>query len=77
LTPEPYEAFAQDYIGKMQNYPAAYTTELETAEAVFSAATDDGDRLRYPAGEDTKLFADLRWTTSEEEYLAKMRKMFS
>jgi NAD(P)-dependent dehydrogenase (short-subunit alcohol dehydrogenase family) len=76
MTPPPYEAFAQDYIGKMQNYPAAYTTEQEAAEAVFSAATDDGDRLRYPAGEDTKLFSALRWTTSEEEYLAKMRKMF-
>jgi NAD(P)-dependent dehydrogenase (short-subunit alcohol dehydrogenase family) len=76
MTPPPYEAFAQDYIGKMQNYPAAYTTEQEAAEAVFSAATDDGDRLRYPAGADTKLFSALRWTTSEEEYLAKMRKMF-
>jgi len=76
LTPAPYDEFAQEYMGKMQNYPTAYTTEQETAEAVFSAATDDGDRLRYPAGEDTKLVSTLRWTTSEEEYLAKMRKMF-
>jgi NAD(P)-dependent dehydrogenase (short-subunit alcohol dehydrogenase family) len=76
LTPPPYDAFAQDYMTKMQNYPAAYTTEQEAAEAVFSAATDDDDRLRYPVGEDTKLFSALRWTTSEEEYLAKMRKMF-
>jgi NAD(P)-dependent dehydrogenase (short-subunit alcohol dehydrogenase family) len=76
LTPPPYDEFAQDYLAKMQNYPTAYTTEEETAVAVFSAATDDGDRLRYPAGEDTKLFSALRWTTSEEEYLAKMRKMF-
>jgi NAD(P)-dependent dehydrogenase (short-subunit alcohol dehydrogenase family) len=76
LTPPPYDVFAQDYFGKMRNYPAAYTTEQETAEAVFSAATDESDRLRYLAGEDTKLFSALRWTTSEEEYLAKMRKMF-
>jgi hypothetical protein len=76
LTPAPYDAFAQDYMGKMRNYPTANTTEQETAEAVFSAATDDGDRLRYPSGEDTKLMSTLRWTTSEEEYLAKMRKMF-
>src|SRR5262245_26029805 len=76
LTPAPYDAFAQDYLAKMQNYPAAYTTEQEAAEAVFSAATDDDDRLRYPAGADTKLFSALRWTTSEEEYLGKMRKMF-
>lgn len=76
LMPPPYDAFAQAYLAKMQNYPTAYTTEQETAEAVFSAATDDVDRLRYPVGEDTKLFSALRWTTSEEEYLAKMRKMF-
>jgi short-subunit dehydrogenase len=76
LTPAPYDAFAQEYMAKMQNYPTAYTTEQENAEAVFAAATDDGDRLRYPAGEDAKLFSSLRWTTSEEEYLAKMRKMF-
>ena len=76
LMPAPYDAFAQDYMGKMQNYPTAYTTEQEAAEAVFSAATEDGDRLRYPAGEDTNLLSTLRWTTSEEEYLAKMRKMF-
>jgi NAD(P)-dependent dehydrogenase (short-subunit alcohol dehydrogenase family) len=76
LMPAPYDAFAQDYIDKMRNYPTAYTTEQETAEALFSAATDDSDRLRYPAGEDTKLLSTLRWTTSEEEYLAKMRKMF-
>jgi NAD(P)-dependent dehydrogenase (short-subunit alcohol dehydrogenase family) len=76
LMPAPYDEFAQSYMNKMRNYPTAYTTEQDTAEAVFSAATDDSDRLRYPAGEDTKLFSALRWTTSEEEYLAKMRKMF-
>jgi NAD(P)-dependent dehydrogenase (short-subunit alcohol dehydrogenase family) len=76
LMPAPYDEFAQSYMNKMRNYPTAYTTEQDTAEAVFSAATDDSDRLRYPAGEDTKLFSSLRWTTSEEEYLAKMRKMF-
>jgi NAD(P)-dependent dehydrogenase (short-subunit alcohol dehydrogenase family) len=76
LMPAPYDEFAQSYMNKMRNYPTAYTTEQDTAEAVFSAATDDSDRLRYPAGEDTKLFSSLRWTTSEEEYLAKMRMMF-
>jgi NAD(P)-dependent dehydrogenase (short-subunit alcohol dehydrogenase family) len=76
LMPAPYDEFAQSYMNKMRNYPTAYTTEQETAEALFSAATDDSDRLRYPAGEDTKLLSTLRWTTSEEEYLAKMRKMF-
>ncbi len=50
----------------------------EVAEAVFGgAATEQGSRIRYPAGPDTKLVADLRWTTSEDHYLENMRRMFS
>lgn len=60
----------------MQNYPTHYSTEEDIVEAVFAAAIDPGDRLRYAAGPDTKLFAGLRWTTSEENYLAEMRNMF-
>jgi NAD(P)-dependent dehydrogenase (short-subunit alcohol dehydrogenase family) len=76
LTPPPYGEFAQAYLHRMQNYPTHYSTEKDIVEAVFAAATDPGDRLRYPAGPDTKLFAGLRWTTSEENYLAEMRNMF-
>ena len=68
--------FAQACFGKMANYPTAYCTEAEVAEAVFSAATEDGGAIRYPAGPDTKLLADLRWSTSEEHYLTAMRRMF-
>jgi hypothetical protein len=43
---------------------------------VFAAATDGGRRIRYPAGADTKLLSELRWSTSEDHYLARMRDMF-
>lgn len=76
LTPAPYDAFARAYMARMQNYPTPYATEAEVAEATFSAATDDGDQLRYPAGPDSKLLSELRWTTSETQYLAKMRELF-
>ena len=76
LTPPPYEAFSQAYMARMRNYPTDYSSEGEIAEAVFAAATDDDDRLRYPAGPDTKMLSALRWSTSEDEYLAKMREMF-
>lgn len=72
LIPPDYESFAQACFAKMGNYPTACCTE-----AVFSAATDDGDRIRYPAGADFKMLAELRWETSEDRYLAKMREMFS
>ena len=76
LTPPPYDAFAQRYFAKLQDYPTAFTSVSEVSEAVFAAATEEGDRLRFPAGPDTALFAQLRWMTSEEHYLAQMRAMF-
>ena len=72
LIPPDYESFAQACVAKMGNYPAACCTE-----AVFSAATDDGDRIRYPAGADSRMLAELRWEMSEDRNLAKMREMFS
>ncbi|MDU0341032.1 SDR family oxidoreductase [Bosea rubneri] len=76
LMPKDYGAFIQSCFGKMANYPTAYCAEAEVAEAVFRAATEDGPQLRYPAGPDSKLLAQLRWSTSEEHYLGRMREMF-
>ncbi len=76
LIPNDYGAFAQSCFANMANYPTAFCTEAEVAEATFSAATDESRTIRYPAGADTKLLAGLRWTTSEDHYLEKMRSMF-
>ena len=76
LFPEEYSAFTQSCFANMANYPTRYCTEAEVAEATFAAATEEGDRIRYPAGADSKLLAELRWSTSEEHYLQKMREMF-
>lgn len=76
LIPADYGAFAQSCFAKMAKYPTPYCTEAEVAEAVLAAATEEGRRIRYPAGADTKLLAELRWTTSEDRYLEKMREMF-
>ena len=76
LIPADYMAFAQGCFAKMANYPTAYCTEAEVAEAVLAAATDEGTRIRFPAGADTKLLAGLRWSTSEEHYGQRMRELF-
>jgi NAD(P)-dependent dehydrogenase (short-subunit alcohol dehydrogenase family) len=76
LIPEEYGTFAQACFAKMMNYPTAYCTEADVAEATFAAATETGGTIRYPAGPDTKLLAELRWTTSEAHYLKTMRDMF-
>lgn len=76
LIPADYGDFAQAYFRKMAAYPTPYCTEAEVARATFAAATDDGPAIRYPAGADSTLLAGLRWSTSEDHYLARMREMF-
>lgn len=76
LIPPDYAAFAQAAFVRMADYPTAFCTEAEVAEAAFAAATDTGRRLRFPAGADTKMLARLRWSTSEDIYLDRMREMF-
>ena len=76
LIPADYAAFAGACFTKMANYPTAYCTEQEVAEAAFAAATDESRAIRFPAGPDTRMLAALRWSTSEDEYLGRMREMF-
>lgn len=75
LMPAVYAPYAERFIGSMQEYPMAYTTAEDVAEAVYAAATDDGDRLRYPAGADSVLLADLRRSLSEQAFIARIRAM--
>jgi NAD(P)-dependent dehydrogenase (short-subunit alcohol dehydrogenase family) len=76
LMPAAYSAYAERYLKSMQDYPTSYTTEGDVAEAVYAAATDDGDRLRYPAGADSVMLAELRQSLSEQEFIARIRTMF-
>jgi NAD(P)-dependent dehydrogenase (short-subunit alcohol dehydrogenase family) len=74
MVPEDYGAFMQAYFGKLMNYPTAYTSESDVAEAVYAAATDGSGKLRYPAGADCQMAADLRW--SGGDFMAKIRAAF-
>lgn len=76
LIPDDYGAFAQACFARFANYPTAFCTEAEVAEAVYVSATDEGSQLRYPAGADTKFLAKLRWSTSEEHYQRTMHETF-
>jgi hypothetical protein len=76
MIPNDYGAFAQAYFQIMGAYPTAYCTEAEVADATYAAATEKERKLRFLAGPDTKMFAELRWSTSEEHYATKVREMF-
>jgi NAD(P)-dependent dehydrogenase (short-subunit alcohol dehydrogenase family) len=75
LLPSAYAAFATRYLASMQNYPTAYTTETDVAEATFTAATSTDEELRYPAGADSEMLAKLRQSLTEQEFMARMRTM--
>lgn len=51
LIPEPYMAYAQTIFAAF-GAVSAVTTEAAVAEAMWLAANDPADTLRYPAGED-------------------------
>jgi hypothetical protein len=49
---------------------------INVAEAVYAAATDGRDKLRYPAGADSVMLAELRKSLPEQTFIARMRTMF-
>jgi NAD(P)-dependent dehydrogenase (short-subunit alcohol dehydrogenase family) len=75
LLPAAYSDYANRYLQSMQDYPTAYTTAADVAETVYAAATDDGEKLRYPAGADSVMLAELRQSLSEQAFIDRMRTM--
>ncbi|WAS92956.1 SDR family oxidoreductase [Nannocystis punicea] len=51
-------------------------TAADVAEVIFTAATDESDRLRYVATPDIVPLVSARRETSEEAYMALMRERF-
>jgi NAD(P)-dependent dehydrogenase (short-subunit alcohol dehydrogenase family) len=73
--PAPYQRYFDHALGAMMNYPFADTPEQAVVEAIFRAATDGTQRLRYPVGPDVEEYARLRWSTSEDVYSAEMSRL--
>ena len=73
--PAHYQAYFDHALGAMMNYPFADTPEQAVVEAIFRAATDGTQRLRYPVGPDVEEYARLRWSTSEDVYSAQMSRL--
>ena len=59
--PAPYMPFAAPIFAAFAQ-PAAVTTEVDVAEAVWRAATDMSNQLHYPAGPDAVALAKRRWS---------------
>jgi NAD(P)-dependent dehydrogenase (short-subunit alcohol dehydrogenase family) len=69
--PEAYRRYAE---GLMQGLGSATTTvAADVARAVWRAATDGSERLRYAAGPDAEALAAMRSALPGEQYLEQMR----
>jgi short-subunit dehydrogenase len=50
---------------------------FEVAETIFEAATDGSDRLRYPSGNDAKMFIDMRREQDDPTFTRSLKTMFN
>ena len=73
--PDNYKAYFNHALQAMINYPFDSTEEQAVVETVYRAATDRTNRLRYIIGPDVEEYARLRWSTSEDDYIAGMNRI--
>lgn len=73
--PAEYKDYFDHALKAMIDYPFDSTDEQAVAETVCQAAIDPSNRLRYVIGPDVEEYARLRWSTSEDEYLAGMNRI--
>ncbi|MNP55789.1 hypothetical protein D3C76_1504590 [compost metagenome] len=75
IVPQSYKSYFDHMMNSMMIYPFDNADENQVAEQVYTAACDSSNTLRYLAGPDTEETARLRWSRSEEIYMATMREL--
>jgi NAD(P)-dependent dehydrogenase (short-subunit alcohol dehydrogenase family) len=74
LISAPYRAYAAQML-KQFGTPAAVTLPEQVAAAVYAAATDESEKLRFPAGPDSEHLSNARWNSTDARFLSGMRSM--
>lgn len=75
--PPSYQAYANQVMVLYLGEPTfRLGTEAEVAAAIFTAASDSSETLRYPVGEDANTVAHMRRETSEQKYSAWTKARF-
>lgn len=74
-TPPEYQPYFDHMMQALTHSPFEPADVNAVADQVIRAASDPTNRLRYVAGPDAEETARLRWTQSEEKYMATMRKL--
>lgn len=73
--PAEYKAYFDHALKAMIDYPFDATEEQAVVDTVYRAATDPANHLRYLVGPDVAEYARLRWSTSEDDYIAGMNRI--
>ncbi|MGA7157471.1 MAG: SDR family oxidoreductase [Acidobacteriaceae bacterium] len=71
-----YQPLMQKFAAAMEQITKQGTAVGEVAEAIYEAATDGTDRLRYLVGDDAKSHAARLASMDGEQYFASMGKIF-
>ncbi|OUM02219.1 SDR family oxidoreductase [Variovorax sp. JS1663] len=74
LVSVPYQVYAGQLMAQFEG-AGAVTVADQVAAAVFAAATDESEKLRFPAGPDSEHLANARWNCTDEQFLTGMRSM--
>lgn len=72
LISPPYQTYAGQLMEQFK-VAAPVTTPDQVGAAVFAAATEASEKLRYPAGPDSAHLANARWNSTDEQFLTGMR----
>ncbi|CAK4824589.1 unnamed protein product [Aphanomyces euteiches] len=73
--PQSYKPYFDHMMQSMMNYPFENADENQVANQIYAAANDKSDKLRFLAGPDVEITAQLRWSESEEKYMTSMRDL--
>lgn len=72
-----YQKTVQGLIAAVEPMMANGADPVVVADVIYTAATDDSDRLRYPAGSDAQRILDKRRSQDDETFTAEMLANFS
>lgn len=71
-----YRGVVGGVVGGFEHFMAAASPASMVADVIFQAATDDGDQLRYVAGEDAEGWLALREKEGDLAWLSEMKEQF-
>lgn len=75
LVSESYQPYFQQIMGGVGTR-GLVTTDADVAAAVYEAANDETEKLRFPAGPDAVQLAEARWNQTDDQFLSGMRDLF-